>query len=131
METIPKPVSTKESVQPVTVETVESTPIPMPEPVKTYVETLSIPPVVTSEPKEALFPTTTFEEQRHAASQRQVNMIWEYTQAAMALGMLVSFIYCAIYKIDSPLLNGAFFTVIGFYFGRTNHQNVGGVQLGR
>lgn len=85
-------------------------------------------------------PLTTAEEDKHSASQRDINRTWERTQSALAL----SFILCAeiviifiIVKI-ADLRSTAFNflctivgTVIGFYFGRTNHQTVGGVQLGR
>jgi hypothetical protein len=75
--------------------------------------------------------TTTLEEDRHSFSQRRVNIIWEGTQAFIALTVTVSFVFASLKKIDSQALNNTFFVVIGFYFGRTNHQRVGGVIVGR
>ena len=77
--------------------------------------------------------TTTVEQNLRTASQRRVNLIWEYTQAGVAL-LVVSanivnelatrFVPTAI-TTDTGLLGNAFFLVIGFYFGRTNHARIG------
>ena len=75
--------------------------------------------------------TTTSEEDRHSKGQRRVNLIWESTQAFIALVVTSSFVFVSIRGIDSQALNNTFFVVIGFYFGRTNHQRVGGVEVGR
>jgi hypothetical protein len=76
--------------------------------------------------------TTTLEEDLHSAGQRRVNITWEYTQSFVAVAVVIANIIGALYTgVDSPLLANAFFLVIGFYFGRTNHARVGGVQLGR
>lgn len=85
-------------------------------------------------------PLTTLEEDKHSESQRDINRTWERTQSALAL----SFILCAevvimYVVIQVSDLRGTAFnfmctmvgTVIGFYFGRTNHQRVGGIDLGR
>lgn len=85
---------------------------------------------------------TTAEEDRTSLGQRQINKIWEYTQAAIAItvtftGMIVAAILTVIGD-DTPGRVGAaaaalvFITstvnlVIGFYFGRTNHTRTGGV----
>ena len=79
----------------------------------------------------ALPPTTTSEEDRHTLGQRRVNIIWEATQAFIAVTVTLANVYAALVKIDSQPLNNTFFLVVGFYFGRTNHQRVGGVSLGR
>lgn len=80
-------------------------------------------------------PTTTAEEDRKAAGQRKINGIWEMTQAVVALAVTGATLFaaCSILK-DNDLnktafvfLTNVFFTVIGFYFGRTNHQRTGGV----
>ena len=75
--------------------------------------------------------TTTSEEDRHSAGQRQINRIWELTQALIAVTVTGAFIYASLIKIESRALDNTFFMVVGFYFGRTNHQRVGGVELGR
>lgn len=83
--------------------------------------------------------TTTREEDRHSAGQRQINRVWEFTQAVIAVSVTASTLFVAGWQVvygsgDMAaflLLSNAFFLVIGFYFGRTNHQRVGGVDLGR
>ena len=84
----------------------------------------------------AMPPTTTEEENKHALSQREVNKIWEYTQAVIAiLVTTASLIVCVALVIRGEskealiLISGAFFLIIGSYFQRTNHTKVGGVQL--
>lgn len=80
---------------------------------------------------EALPPTTTVEENLHSSSQRRVNIIWEITQAIIALSVITAIIFCSISKIESESLVNMGYLVVGFYFGRTNHEKVGGVNLGR
>lgn len=82
--------------------------------------------------------TTTAEENRHSAGQRRVNIIWEVTQALIAVSVTCATLYVAaslaLHSAEMAaflLLSNAFFLVIGFYFGRTNHQRVGGVDVGR
>lgn len=76
-------------------------------------------------------PTTTVEENLHSYSQRRINIIWETTQAFIAITVIVAVVFCAIYKIDAESLVNMAYLVVGFYFGRTNHEKIGGVQLGR
>lgn len=63
-------------------------------------------------------------------------MIWEYTQAAIALTTVmanITYIFLLLLIKDvsvnattaAVLLSNAFFLVIGFYFGRTNHARIG------
>lgn len=78
--------------------------------------------------------TTTAEEDRHTASQRRVNLIWETTQAIIAVLITLATITGVLQisgLMGSETLTNAFFLIVGFYFGRTNHQRVGGVWLGR
>lgn len=85
--------------------------------------------------QESAAPTTTTQQDMTAAGQRRVNLIWEFTQAAIALCVtlanLVVAIYMAVAKLpacDYPtVLSSSFFLVIGFYFSRTNHAAIGGV----
>lgn len=49
-------------------------------------------------------------------------LIWEGTQAAVAVLITLAVIYTAIYGIESIPLTNAFFLVAGFYFGRTNNH---------
>jgi len=70
--------------------------------------------------------------------QRRVNLIWEITQAVIAiLVTLVTLFVSAVLALRGDvdraatlLLSNAFFLVVGFYFGRTNHQRTGGVPSG-
>jgi len=61
------------------------------------------------------------------AGQRKINIIWEVTQALVAVSITLAVIYCAINKIVSQELTNAFFLIVGFYFSRTNHSKTGGV----
>lgn len=72
---------------------------------------------------------------KRTAGQRAINAIWEVTQAIIALSVTLATLYAAVTLVlkgqpaDAAflLLSNAFFLVIGFYFGRTNHQRIGGV----
>jgi hypothetical protein len=98
-----------------------------------------IPVPLEVEIKKIASPVTTVEENLHSASQRKINLIWEYTQMAIALMVVISTMIAGVYlaltgladKQIPTILSVAFGTVVGFYFGRTNHQTIGGVQLGR
>lgn len=62
------------------------------------------------------------------AGQRQINLIWEITQALIAgavvlAAILAQFTYFGV--TDATIIANAFFLVIGFYFGRTNHARMG------
>jgi hypothetical protein len=75
---------------------------------------------------------TTFQEDLTHAGQRQINLIWERTQAAIALGVvfitMVAGLYGMVKDLPIPTLMAvAFGTVVGFYFSRTNHAAIGGV----
>jgi hypothetical protein len=90
-------------------------------------------------------PTSTEEEDRGTAGQRTVNLIWENTQMRVALSVIWSSLIVAVVlsvwgrRLGSPELQlaavvfifGVANLVTGFYFGRTNHQKVGGVMQGR
>jgi len=66
--------------------------------------------------------TTTLEEDKHSESRRIINLTWEYTQAAVAIMVVLANVIAAFALPEtSQLLSNAFFLVIGFYFGRTNH----------
>src|ERR1700735_2123208 len=79
----------------------------------------------------SLRPTTTSEEDLRTASQRRVNLIWEYTQAGIAIYIVfaaVVYEFAAGYlkpNITPSVIPNAFFLVMGFYFGRTNHARIG------
>lgn len=96
-------------------------PPPLPEP---YLIDPKDPRVLVQPP---MPPTTTLAEDETTAGQRRINLVWELTQAIVALIITVSIVYCAIVKVTSPELTNAFFLIIGFYFSRTNHQAIGGI----
>ena len=75
--------------------------------------------------------TTTFQEDLTTAGQRQINLIWERTQATIAIVVvivaMVASVYGMVYDTDIPnLVSVAFGMVTGFYFSRTNHAAIGG-----
>lgn len=82
---------------------------------------------------------TTEQEDIVTAGQRRINLIWEHTQAAIALmvclctmaaGMITVIATMFYDKADAQIptiLAVAFGTVIGFYFSRTNHTAIGGI----
>lgn len=76
------------------------------------------------------------EELAHTSlGQRRINLIWEFTQASIAVGVTIATLWASTsltLRGDAGeaaflLLSNSFFLVIGFYFGRTNHQKIGGV----
>ena len=81
--------------------------------------------------------TTTQQEDMTKAGQRKVNLIWEYSQAIIAIAVTTNALtVCAflVYRGDPTnavpafmLLSNVFFLVIGTYFQRTNHTRIGGV----
>ena len=91
-----------------------------------------LPPIKPSPPSS---PSQHAEEGLKTAGQRRINLIWELTQATVALSVTSATLYNAtkLSLRDHPgdaaflLLSNAFFLVIGFYFGRTNHQRIGGI----
>lgn len=84
-------------------------------------------------------PTTTAAEDQTKAGQRRVNLIWETTQAILA----VSVTFATLYIAGSLALRGqtnlgdhgaflllsnAFFAIVSTYLTRTNHSRTGGVK---
>lgn len=80
-------------------------------------------------------PTTTYQEDLTTAGQRKVNLIWEYTQAAIALMVVLATMAVGIWAGMHPESDGtipnilatAFGMITGFYFARTNHSAIGGI----
>lgn len=84
--------------------------------------------------EQSIAPTTTTQQDLTVAGQRKINLIWELTQAAIALIVVFANMVAAIYNVfqdravDVPMiLSSSLFLIIGFYFSRTNHQAIGGV----
>lgn len=79
-------------------------------------------------------PTTTVQEDLTVAGQRKVNLIWEFTQAGIALAVVFSNMAASLFNVYNgkglevpAVLSNTLFLVVGFYFSRTNHQAIGGV----
>jgi hypothetical protein len=74
---------------------------------------------------------TTAEEDLRTSSQRRINLIWEFTQGYIAIAVTTTTLIVSAALIlkgssdSTQLLSNAFFLVIGFYFGRTNHARIG------
>lgn len=77
---------------------------------------------------------TTEQDDMITAGQRKVNLIWEYTQAFIAITVVLTTMAKALVLENDvaipTILATAFGIVVGFYFGRTNHQKIGGVAKG-
>lgn len=81
----------------------------------------------------SMTPTTTEQEDLTTAGQRKVNLIWEFTQAGIAITVVAVNMIAALINVyrgldvDVPMiLSSSLFLIIGFYFSRTNHQAIGG-----
>ena len=60
--------------------------------------------------------------------QEKINFIWEITQAFIAIAVVMAAIlaqFSYFQTTPATIIANAFFLVIGFYFGRTNHARVG------
>lgn len=79
-------------------------------------------------PKLSLPPKTTAEEDITKSGQRRISLMWELTQALIAVMITSAIIYNSINKVESDVLTNAFFLIVSMYFVRTNHQMVGGVS---
>lgn len=103
--------------------------------------------LIGKESSQILAPITTEEEDRVALGQRNINLIWETTQARIAIMSVVSsqavnivVIMSLLFKKDETTpaviavitasiaaMNLTVGIIIGFYFSRTNHSAIGGV----
>ena len=76
---------------------------------------------------------TTFQEDLTVAGQRRINLIWEYTQAIIAIMVvtttMISGVAGMLYTsaVIPTIISVAFGMITGFYFSRTNHAAIGGV----
>lgn len=85
------------------------------------------PPKVTADTHAVASPVTTAEENRKTAGQRNINLIWETTQALIALSVTGALIYTNIKGIRAESLDTAFVLITAVYFVRMNHIKVGGI----
>ena len=77
---------------------------------------------------------TTTQEDLTTAGQRRINLIWEYTQSFVTLLVVLSNMVVAVtngIRADTSehpaILSSALFLILGFYYGRTNHEKIGGI----
>lgn len=61
------------------------------------------------------------------AGQRRINIIWEVTQALIAILVTTAVIYTSLKGIEAKTLEAGFFAIVSTYLARTNHTKVGGV----
>lgn len=60
--------------------------------------------------------------------QRRVNLLWEGTQACIAISTVCAVLALALMATEIPqVLQNMVFLIIGAYFSRTNHEKIGGV----
>lgn len=85
------------------------------------------PPKVTTDITAVAAPLSTAEQDRTTKGQRHINLIWEVTQAIIAVLVTGAMITLAFYGMTSELLASAFGMIVGMYFQRTNHTKVGGI----
>ncbi len=81
-------------------------------------------------------PTTTVQQDMVTASQRKINLIWEWTQAIISIMVVLANMIVATVQgltrgtdwMSFPvILSSSLFLIVGFYFSRTNHSAVGGI----
>lgn len=99
--------------------------IKIPEPV--IVEPVHDNKGTTTDKQAVASPTSTAEDDRKTQGQRHVNLIWETTQAVIAVIVTGAMVCLAWSGKTSELLASAFGMIVGMYFQRTNHTKIGGV----
>jgi len=79
-------------------------------------------------------PRTTAQQDLTSEGQRKVNLIWERTQAFVAIlivcANILVWIMAAFRNTVANVpagLSDALFVIVGFYYGRTNHAAIGGI----
>lgn len=61
--------------------------------------------------------------EKAATRQNTIYLLWEVTQAIVAVALVIAAIYSSLTSEVVPdILSNALFIVMGFYFGRTNHD---------
>jgi len=95
-----------------------------------------VTPEVTPEVTKSAPPTTTAQEDLVTAGQRKINLIWEYTQSTVTLLVVMANLAVAVTNgingnkgmNDHPvILSTSLFLILGFYYSRTNHAQIGGL----
>lgn len=112
------------------------TPVPVP---VVNVGATGGPQTVIEDQKAVLSPATTAEQNRASVGQRRINLIWETTQAVIAVSVTITTLAVSgtmAVKGDGGtaaflLLSNVFFLVVGTYFQRTNHTKSSGTDKHR
>lgn len=91
------------------------------------IDAAQLPPIKSLDTAENIASKTTAEQDLRTAGQRKTNLIWEGTQAFVALSITAATIYAVLNGVESILLGNAFTLIIALYFVRTNHTKIGGV----
>lgn len=86
----------------------------------------TIATVINKDPAKTLPPKTTIQEDLTTSGQRRINLIWELTQATIAVMITAAVVVLKVKKIESDVLDNAFLIIITMYFVRTNHRLIGG-----
>lgn len=81
-------------------------------------------------------PTTTTQQDLTVAGQRRINLIWEFTQAIIAVLIVMAVVVASLFNVFNRLpvevptiLSTMGGMIIGFYYARTNHQAIGGIGM--
>lgn len=80
-------------------------------------------------------PKTTLQEDLALQGQRRINLVWEWTQAVISVIVVTGNVVVGVAQglnwsqnlVHPPVLSSALFLIVGFYFSRTNHTNIGGI----
>jgi len=81
---------------------------------------------IPAEEKVTLLKANISEKLEKEKGQRHINLIWEVTQAIIAISVTIAIIYSTLSAIASIQLNNAFTLILALYFVRTNHTKIGG-----
>lgn len=60
--------------------------------------------------------------------QRKINLVWEITQAVIAIMITAAVIYIATTTGKLEIIGNAFTLIIALYYVRTNHTKTGGIS---
>lgn len=101
--------------------------IKLPEPAIVEPVQLVQDPRVITDTKAVASPRSTAEDDRKTKGQRHINLIWEVTQAIVAVMVTTATIWSAMNGRESLVLGNAFTLIIALYFVRQNHSKIGGV----
>lgn len=93
-------------------------PLPVP-PVNVTVVAPTPPTLVAKSEGVTLAPNTTEAQDKISEGQRRINIVWEATQAVIALTITFAIVYLAIVQTPAETITNAFFLIVGFYFSRT------------